>query len=121
MDAKFADLPNDLWKRVAPLLPPQRPKPKGGRPAVDDRIVFAGILYRLKTGCQWKALPREFGSGSTCHRRMQHWVGVGVFQRVFELLVKYYDTRKGVKLDWTSLDGAMVKAPKGGRHRPKSH
>lgn len=50
-----------------PWLPPEPPKPKGGRPRVPDRTILAGILYRLRTGCQWQALPPEFGSGSTCH------------------------------------------------------
>lgn len=119
MDLAFADVPDDLWRRIEPLLPPEPPKPAGGRPRVPDRVVMAGILYRLKTGCQWKALPNQFGSGSTCHLRFQQWREQNVFDRIFETLVKYYDTRKGVKLDWASLDGAIVKAPKGGRHRPK--
>ncbi len=71
MDATFAEFPDRLWRRVAPLLPPEPPKPHGGRPRVPDRTILAGILYRLRTGCQWKALPPQFGSGSTCHRRFQ--------------------------------------------------
>lgn len=42
---------------------------------------MAGILYRLKTGCRWKALPNDFGSGSTCHLRFQEWVELGVVPR----------------------------------------
>src|SRR5262245_46632778 len=55
MEQKFAEVPEDLWNRVAPLLPRKRPKPKEGRPRVGDRMILAGILYRLRTGCQWKA------------------------------------------------------------------
>ena len=69
MDAKFAEVPDRVWNQIAPLIPAR--KSREGRPPVADRIVMAGILYRLRTGCQWKALPSQFGSGSTCHRRMQ--------------------------------------------------
>ena len=69
MDPRFATVPQRVWRHVAPLLPVEPPKPRGGRPRVPDRVVFAGIVYRLRTGCQWHALPREFGSGSTCHAR----------------------------------------------------
>ena len=115
MDERFADVPNALWKRVEPLLPRKRPGSRGGRPRNDDRRVLAGILYRLRTGCQWKALPREyFGSGSTCHERFQEWVKAGVFAKVFEQCLRYYDACRGIDWRWCSLDSAMVKAPKGG-------
>jgi transposase len=119
MELQFADVPDDLWNRIALLLPAARPKPLGGRPPVADRVVMAGIVYRLKTGCQWKALPSNFGSGSTCHLRFQQWRRTGVFARIYAEMLRYYDHRKGAQLTWTSLDSASVKAPKGGRHRPK--
>jgi len=72
MEARFADVPDTLWHHVEPLLPLDIPRPRGGRPRSDNRRVLAGILYRLRTGCQWKSLPKEyFGSGSTCHERFQ--------------------------------------------------
>lgn len=121
MDASFEDVPDELWEQVQPLLPRAAAKPLGGRPRVPDRAVFAGIVYRLRTGCQWKALPREFGSGSTCHLRFQQWTRAGVFERIFAALVKFYDDEIGADLEWCSLDSAMVKAPKGGSHGPKPH
>ena len=42
------------------------------------------ILYVLRTGCQWNAAPREFGSSSTLHRYFQEWTERGVFFRLFE-------------------------------------
>ena len=96
------------------LIPPYQKSPRGGRPRVPDRVVMAGILYRLRTGCQWKALPREFGSGSTCHLRFQEWAKAGVFEDIHRELLKYYDQKVGIDWDWSSLDGALVKAPKGG-------
>lgn len=120
MDPKFRTVPESLWRTVAPLLPPERPKPKGGRPRVPDRVVLAGILYRLRTGCQWKALPSEFGSGSTCHLRLQQWARAGVFTDIFVALLERYDKRRGIAWKWTALDGFIVKAPKGGTSRERT-
>ena len=57
-------LPDALWARIAPLLPPEPPKPKGGRPRVSDRAALTGILFVLKTGIPWEYLPAEMGCGS---------------------------------------------------------
>lgn len=119
MDPRFSTVPEPLWRAVAPLLPPERPKPRGGRPRVPDRAVLAGILYRLRTGCQWKALPSEFGSGSTCHLRLQQWAAAGVFTGAFVAMLKRYDRRRGIQWQWTALDGFLVKAPKGGTSRAR--
>ena len=117
MEAKFADVPDKLWRRVEGILPVPPPRPWGGRPRVPDRVVLAAIVYRLRTGCQWKALPAQFGSGSTCHLRFQQWVHAGVFERIFAQLVQFYDARRGIQWTWTALDSAIVKAPKGGTIR----
>jgi transposase len=117
VEAKFADVPDALWRQIEPLIPPEPAKPRGGRPPVAARVVMAGILYRLKTGCQWKALPSDFGSGSTCHLRFQKWVQLGVFAAIHRELLAYYDGRRGIAWKWSSLDSASVKAPKGGTSR----
>ena len=120
MDPKYRTVPDELWRVVEPLLPPERPKPKGGRPRVPDRVVLAGILYRLRTGCQWKALPGEFSSGSTCHLRMQAWARAGVFTEAFEAMLKRYDRRRGIQWKWSALDALLIKAPKGGTPRART-
>ena len=56
-----------------------------------------GILYVLRTGCQWKALPSEYGSGFTCHRRFQEWVRIGVFQKLWIKLLEQYDEIRGIE------------------------
>ena len=115
MEARFATVPDTLWERIGPLLPAEPPKPRGGRPRNDNRQIMAGVLFRLRTGCQWKALPKEyFGSGSTCHERFQEWVEAGIIGQVFELCLRYYDALRGIDWKWCSLDSATVKAPKGG-------
>jgi transposase len=72
------------------------------------------MIFRLKTGCQWKAIPDRFGSGSALHRRFQQWVEAGVFRMLYTVMVHFYDARVGVDLSWCSMDGSIVKAPKGG-------
>lgn len=104
------DIPDDLWEFIEPILPPERPRPRGGRPPLPARAVFAQIVYRLRTGCPWKALP----NGSTVHRRFTEWARHGVFREAWVRLVKEYDQTRGAGLDWCSHDGVIVKAPKGG-------
>lgn len=101
-----------LWARIAPLLPPPpQDKKKAGRPRVDDRRALDGIIYVLRTGCQWKQVPQEFSSGSTCHLRFSAWVKAGVFGRVWAVLLTAYDELHGIEWEWQSLDAALGKAP----------
>ena len=117
------ELSDELWTQVAPLLPKMVPKTRGrgrarrkvgGRPRVPDRTVLAGILYVLRTGCQWKAVPREYGSGSTVHLRFQQWERAGVFRRMWRTGLAEYDDLEGIAWRWQAVDGAMTKAPLGG-------
>jgi transposase len=120
MDKRFSTIPEPLWRQLEPLLPPEPPKPHGGRPRVSDRAVMGGILYRLRTGCQWRAIPREFASGPTCHRRFQEWERQGVFTKAFATLLTYYHGRRGIHWTWSALDSVIVKAPKGGTSRDRT-
>ena len=52
---------DELWALVAPLLPPEPPKPKGGRPRDSDRAALTGIIFVLKTGIPWELLPPRWG------------------------------------------------------------
>ena len=114
-------VPAELWDRVEPLLPRYRPSKRGGRPRVDRRRVLDGILYILRTGCQWKAAPKEFGCPSTLHNYFQEWTEKGVFFRLWKEALREYDALEGIDWGWQSLDGAMTKAPLGGeKNRPES-
>ena len=107
-------MPDEMWERSERLLPKLRAHPKGGRPWIDNRKIADGIFYVLRTGCQWKAVPREFGSGSTLHRRFQQGVARGVFRKLWQAGLLEYAALKGIPWQWQSLDGAMTKAPLGG-------
>jgi putative transposase len=107
-------IPGALWQRIEPLLPAEGPKPKGGRPRAPARHCMDGVYYVLRTGCQWKALPRCFGPSSTVHDRFQEWRQAGVFQKLWETGLLEYDRRVGLDWEWQAMDGAMTKAPLGG-------
>jgi putative transposase len=112
--SKFDQIPNALWERIAAILPNYKPSCKGGRPRLPLRNVVTGILFVLRTGCQWKAMPAQFGSGSAIHAYFQEWVERGLFHQLWRLALEEYDELKGIDWEWQSLDGAMTKAPLGG-------
>jgi transposase len=110
---------DELWEVVEPLLPEEPPKPKGGRPRLDDRAALTGILFVLKSGIPWEMLPQEMGCGSgmTCWRRLKEWNEAGVWEELHhELLDRLGEADQ---IDWhrASLDSASVPAP-GGAKRP---
>lgn len=107
-------IPGNLWAKMVVLLPTEKPRHTRGRAVVPFRLVANGILYRLRTGCQWKAIPAEFGSGSTCHRRFQEWVAAGLFQKLWRVLLQWYDRRAGIGWNWQVLDSVIIPAPLGG-------
>ena len=113
------EIPDDLWNLIEPLLPPDKPPGANGRPRVPNRTVLNGILYVLRTGCQWKMIPREYGSGSTCHLRFQTWVRAGVFKRIWRVCLKHYDDLEGIDWRFQSLDSATVSAPVKGGIKPE--
>ena len=104
-----------LWDEIKNILPKEKPSKTIGRPIVPYRKVIDGILYILRTGCQWKMLPKEYGSGSTCHRRFQQWSSSKVFQKLWTRLLKEYDRVVGIQWNWQSLDSVSLKAPLGGK------
>lgn len=107
-------IPDGLWARMESFLPKYPKSRFGGRPRADLRKVADGIFYVLRTGCQWKAVPKEFGSGSTLHRYFQEWTQRHVLHKLWKYLLRRYDTLRGIQWRWQSLDGSTTKAPLGG-------
>lgn len=102
-----------LWQRAEPVLPPAKPRPKGGRPPRDDRQMLGAILYVLRTGLQWNALPRAIGASTTVYDRFRAWERAGVFERLWAAGLGEFDEVVGIDWEWQSLDGVMTKAPFG--------
>src|SRR3989441_12499430 len=99
-------IPDELWEVIEPLLPPEPPKPKGGRPRIPNRAALTGIVFVLKSGLQWEMQPQEMGCGSgmTCWRRLRDWEEAGVWKKLHKVLL---DTlNQAGEIDWSraSLD-----------------
>ncbi len=108
-------IPDELWSLIAPLLGPEKLPGTPGRPAVPYRRIFDGIVYVLRTGCQWSAIPRQdYAPKSTVWGRFHQWVAAGVFQQAWLLVLVYYDLEVGIAWQWQALDGVITKAPLGG-------
>ena len=84
-------LPDVIWEYMEPLLPQTKKQYTTGRPRSNLRNIADGIFYVLRTGCQWKAVPREFGSGSTIHEYFQSWALDGVFWKLWQQGLLEYD------------------------------
>ena len=118
-----SDLTDVQWKRLRPLLPPQ--KPQTGRPAKEHRTVLNGILWILRTGSPWRALPERYGSWKTVSSRFYRWQRVGVWDRILATLQQQADAEG--RLDWSLhfVDSTVVRAhqhaagAKGGTQPPK--
>lgn len=112
-------LAEELWERIEPLLPPDRAKPKGGRPRVSDRQALTGILFVLRTGCPWEYLPQELGCGSgmTCWRRLRDWQAAGVWEQLWRVLLD--ELGLSDEIDWSKVafDSCSVRALFGGNKR----
>jgi putative transposase len=121
------ECPDRLWERIEPILledAPPPPKENGGRKRIDWRAAFDGIIFRLRSGCQWNRLPEKYGDDSSVHRWFQRWCRHGVFEKVWAVLVEECDDLGAVEWKWQAADGMLGKARFGGEndgqepHRP---
>jgi len=119
---KSWELSDEFWERAEKHLPVKTReknktylrKPGGGRKPLAPRKVLEGIFYVLRTGIQWKALPKEmFGSPSSIHAYFQAWENDGFFLRLWKAGLQEYDETEGIAWKWQSADGALNKSPMG--------
>jgi putative transposase len=108
------ELSDAVWERAQPLLPEPKPHPKGGRPRRSDREMLGAMLYVLRTGLQWNALPREIGASTTVYDRFRAWEADGFFERLWRAGLEEFDDAVGIDWEWLAMDGALTKAPFGG-------
>jgi transposase len=108
---------DELWEIIEPLLPPEAPKPKGGRPRINDRAALNGIVFVLKSGIPWEMLPQEMGcgSGSTCWRRLSDWQEAGVWEKLHRVLLDRLGEADQIDWERATLDSASVSAKRGAK------
>ena len=104
---------DELWEIIEPLLPPEPPKPEGGRPRVDDRAALTGIIFVLKSGIPWEMLPQEMGCGSgvTCWRRLREWQEAEVWERLHQVLLDRLG--EADQIEWERACLASIPAKRG--------
>jgi putative transposase len=107
-------VPDELWEPIQPIILRYDRPAKTGRPRIDPRAALDAIIFRMRSGCQWNQLPKEFPDDSSVHRTLQRWVQRGVFDRIWKYLVEQCGELGGVDWKWQSADGAMGKARFGG-------
>jgi transposase len=107
-------VPDDLWSIVERVLRELDPPKRTGRRRIDPRRALDAIIFRLRSGCQWNRLPSEFPDDSSVHRTFQRWVRLGVFDRIWAVLLEACEDLGGCDWAWQAADGAMGKARMGG-------
>jgi putative transposase len=111
------EIDDELWQRIEPILledAPLPPKSHGGRHRIDWRAAINGIIFRLRSSCQWNKLPQPFGDDSSVHRWFQRWCRSGIFEKIWAVLVEECDELGAVDWKWQAADGMLGKARFGG-------
>lgn len=108
------EVDDELWAIIAPILVAFWPRKRRGRPPACWRGCLNGVIYQMRTGCQWNKLPKEFGDDSTVHRWFQRWAEEGILEQIWAVLVEHCDELCGVEWKWQAADGSLGKARFGG-------
>ena len=104
------EIPDDLWDRIEPVILELDPPKAKGRKRVNQRKMLEGVIFRMRSSCQWNHLPKELGDDSTIHRTFQRWVERGMLERVWAILIEECRELDGVDWEWQSADCSMGKA-----------
>jgi putative transposase len=108
------EVSDELWAVLAPLIAAVDPPKATGRRRVGARAILNALIFRMRSGCQWNQLPACFPDDSTVHRTFQRWVRLGLFERLWAVLLEHCAELGGVDWQWQAADGAMGKARLGG-------
>ena len=113
MAKKETFITDEQWKKLEALLPKHKQSPKGGRKPIDNRNVFEGIVWVLRSGARWKDLPDWYPSPSTCWRRLQQWEEQGVWLKIWRKFLSELDEQSQLEWEETFADGSFASAKKG--------
>jgi putative transposase len=107
-------VPDPLWAMLEPILAERDPPKRTGRKRIEARAALDAILFRLRSGCQWNQLPKDFPDDSSVHRTFQRWIRLGLIDRLWATLVKECEELGRVDWQWQAVDAALGKARFGG-------
>lgn len=116
------NLPDDQWLKISEFIPRVKSSPLGGRPRASDKKAFQGILWVLRTGAQWCALPnyrQQFASASTCWRRLHEWTEQGIFLKMFRAFLAELNAKTRIDWEESFVDGTFASAKKGAKKLAK--
>lgn len=114
------EISDSFWQKVEPLVPPPervegkeyKRRPGGGRKPISSRQIFEAIIYKLRTGCQWKELPKErFGSPSAIHAYFLHWLREGFFVAFWRAGLAEHEEMEGIAWRWQGKDESLLETP----------
>lgn len=106
-------MPQKLLSHAKEIVSKLKTKASAGRPGIELDRGLNGIFYVLRTGIQWNALPRCFGSDSSVHRLFQHLRDLKFFEQLWYKELHEYDAKHGLKLAVQAGDCSHIKAPLG--------
>lgn len=112
VDSVF-ELSDEHWALIADLFPTPPIGPRGGRPQVESRSCFEGILWVLRSGARWKDLPENFPSSATCWRRLKAWTEAGIWEKACRRLLGKLDRQGRIDHEESFADGTFSSAKKG--------
>lgn len=111
------ELTDEEWARLQPLLPPQWPTT--GRPAKGHRTVRNGMVWVLRTGAPWRALPERYGNWKTVYSRFRRWRDAGIWDRILIALQAEGAHDGDVDGSLTMIDGSSIRAHQQAAGAPK--
>jgi transposase len=110
---------DELWSVIEPLISKQKPRPRGGRPPVSDRMVLTGILFVLKSGIPWEMLPQKMGCGSgmTCWRRLWEWQSAGIWEKLHQAVLNELRKADQFESSRATINSGTIRAVGGGKKK----
>lgn len=110
IDIRQPELSDEMWQKLAPLLPEPEPSPRGGPRPVPNRPVVEAILWVLRNGGRWKALPQGYPSPSTCWRRLADWEERGVRLDAWRAFLDQLNAGGRIKWEECFAEGSFAPA-----------
>lgn len=108
------ELLDAMWTRIEPLLPPNPPQPKGGRPFACNKPCFEGIVYVLRNSIRWNDMPEQFPSSTTCWTRFDRWTKLGLWSQIWVIILEELEAAGALDLSELAMDATFAEARKGG-------